>query len=87
VQYDVAIGLTRQVMDRPAAVSTDTYISTAVLGMVLVLSMSAVAWAARSGKLDFDRIIEVLYKEEVTIIADIICNIGDVSAYTVGISA
>ena len=47
------------------AVSADSWITTAVAGALILLIVSSVVYAARTGRIDFDQIIETLYSDEV----------------------
>jgi hypothetical protein len=58
VKYDVAIGVSR-VVERPvAAVSTDSWIMTCVGGVLLLLVISSTAYAAATGRINLDRIVQ-----------------------------
>jgi len=85
VKWDVAIGVSRQVMAQVAEVSADSWISTGVAGGMLLLVMSALFIAIRKGKVDMDKILEAIYSSNVTLCADLLLGIGDTTAYTVGV--
>lgn len=65
IKYDVAIGASRVVARGEEAISADSWITTGIAGALLVIIVSSVVWAARSGRIDFDQIIETLYSDEV----------------------
>jgi sensor histidine kinase regulating citrate/malate metabolism len=46
-KWDVAVGISREVTEQIAEISSDSLISTAVLGALLLIIGTSVAWAAR----------------------------------------
>eukprot|EP00277_Geminigera_cryophila_P004399 CAMPEP_0179427360 /NCGR_PEP_ID=MMETSP0799-20121207/13335_1 /TAXON_ID=46947 /ORGANISM="Geminigera cryophila, Strain CCMP2564" /LENGTH=561 /DNA_ID=CAMNT_0021202383 /DNA_START=95 /DNA_END=1780 /DNA_ORIENTATION=+ len=85
IKYDVAIGASRIVTRPTAAVSADSWITTGIVVALLVMFMVSIVWATRSGRINFDKIIETIYSDEVTVTSDILIGIGDTAAYTLGV--
>jgi hypothetical protein len=84
-KWDVAIGVSRNVVQPVAEVSMDSWISTGVAGGCLLLVIVSLFMAVRSGKVDVDKILEAIYSTNVTLCADLLLGIGDTAAYTVGV--
>jgi len=85
VKYDVAVGVSREVLPEVVAVSTDSYITTGAIGGILLVFIVALLWAARSGRLDVDMVLETVYSEHVTCIVSMIGGLADAVAFTVSV--
>ena len=85
IKYDVAIGAARTVLKPVAAVSADSWVNTGIACTLLMLLIGSVVWAARSGRLKIDQLVETIYSDEITITADIAIGVGDTAAYTLGV--
>lgn len=85
VKYDVAIGVSREVLPEVVAVSTDSYITTGAIGGILFILIASVAWGARSGRIDIDKVLETVYSEKVTCIISMIGGITDAIAFMVSV--
>jgi hypothetical protein len=85
VKYDVAIGVSREVLPQVVEVSTDSYITTGAIGGILLVVLLAIGWAARSGKLDVDKLLETIYSEHVTCIVSMIGGLADAVAFSVSV--
>mmetsp|Transcript_21268 Transcript_21268/g.49295 ORF Transcript_21268/g.49295 Transcript_21268/m.49295 type:complete len:570 (+) Transcript_21268:217-1926(+) len=84
-KVDAAIGVSREVLQQVAEVSADSYISTAVIGALILCVFGGLVWAFRKGVINLDKVLEAVYSDEVTLPMDIITGLGDVSAFTVSV--
>jgi hypothetical protein len=84
-QYDVAMGMRRDVLLPPPTIEADAYVTAGVVGMVLALCVGSVYWASRAGQLDLELILNVLCREEVTLCSDALFGVGDITAFTVSL--
>eukprot|EP00960_Hanusia_phi_P077189 768661-Hanusia_phi.AAC.3 len=74
----------KSILSPPKASSSLTsYITAATAGAVMLLVLFSFAWAFKSGKLDFDKLVATLFSEEVCLVADILINLGDIISFTV----
>jgi len=81
-KYDTAVGITRSVVLPKAATSTDAYIGTAIIGVVMVGFVLAVAWGARSGKVNLDAIMKSVLRDEVLLPTETLMILGDCITFT-----
>jgi len=80
--YDIAVGVAREVSFEQ---SVDGYITSFIVGGVMVLFTGSGMWAARTGRISIDAIISAATRDEVCNLAEIIMVLGDASAFTVGV--
>jgi len=82
IKYDACVGVSRTVVLPSATTSTDAYIGTGIIGVVMVGAVLATAWGARSGKLDLQAIMKKLFRDEVLLPSETLCVLGDALTFT-----
>lgn len=81
-KIDVAVGVVRDVVVPQAAVSSGAIVQAIVIGGLLLAIIVSVVGAARSGKLDFEKLIEAILDERVVMVLALFNGYGDVIAFT-----
>jgi hypothetical protein len=85
VKYDMAVGVVRDVKEEVVAVSSDSYVLAGTVGGIVLVISGSLIYVARTGMLDVDKIVEILFSDHVTLAIDIIGGISDVLAFTLAI--
>eukprot|EP00961_Rhodomonas_salina_P202312 2728709-Rhodomonas_salina.1 len=84
-KVDVAVGLQRDVLPAENTISAEAYIMAGVVGAMLLLCGAMIYYAVRTGKVDLDYIMELMFSDYVTLPSDIICGLADAVAFTISI--